>query len=319
MVSHYDRRSAKSVYRLYNGHDDGRTRSRNRSDSRGRSRSRGRSCRWRVAPAPAPTSGPAPSPAACHSSCTAPPPRSTGTPLKAPAVAGTVTVVATIVLATAAAASIGASASTHRSRNLRMAPTASCWPSPAKSSRWNPLAHSLQMRAPVTGSIVCGNPCRHRAHRPFALRSFWRASVSCVIPGAYPAAPWWRSQARRGPCPPTPTTVQATRTQKHDDAPFRCNTLGRAPVAILRPRPRPPLAPPTERGRRRGRRKAHPGPILYCPPNWNGKWRTAQGSGTWRANCRTPVDEDINRHLARPVWPWGGRVGSVSLGRDRDG
>ena len=81
----------------------------------------------------------------------------------------------------------------------------------------------------------------------------------------------------------------------------------------------PPLAPPTERGRRRGRRKAHPGPIPHCPPNWNGKWRTAQGSGTWRANCRTPVDEDIDRHLARLVWPWGGRVGSVSLGRDRDG
>ena len=63
---------------------------------------------------------------------------------------------------------------------------------------------------------------------------------SCVIPGAYPAAPWWRSQARRGPCPPTPMTVQATRTQEHDDAPFRCNTLGRALLAILRPRPRPP-------------------------------------------------------------------------------
>ena len=29
--------------------------------------------------------------------------------------------------------------------------------------------------------------------------------------------------------------------------------------------------------------------------------------------------QDINRHLARLVWPWGGRVGSVSLGRDRDG
>ena len=142
---------------------------------------------------------------------------------------------------------------------------------------------------------------------------------SCVIPGAYPAAPWWRSQARRGPCPPTPMTVQATRTQEHDDAPFRCNTLDRALLAILRPRPRPPLAPPTERGRRHGRRKAHPGPIPYCPPNWNGKWRTAQGSGTWRANCRTPVDEDIDRHPARLVWPWGGRVGSVSLGRDRDG
>ena len=71
MVSRYDRRLAKNVYRLYSGHGGGRTRSDSRSDSRGGSRSRGRNRRWRVAPAPAPTSAPAPSPAPCPSSCTA--------------------------------------------------------------------------------------------------------------------------------------------------------------------------------------------------------------------------------------------------------
>ena len=98
---------------------------------------------------------------------------------------------------------------------------------------------------------------------------------SCVIPGAYPAAPWWRSQARRGPCPPTPTTVQATRTQKHDDAPFRCNTLGRAPVAILRPRPRPPShRPPNGDG---GAGDARPIPVLSCTVH-----RIGTGSGGQR-------------------------------------
>ena len=64
----------------------------------------------------------------------------------------------------------------------------------------------------------------------------------------------------------------------------------------------PPLQPP-------------PAP-LHCPPSGNDKCRTAKGSGTWRANCCTTVDEDIGRHLARLARLRGRRARSVSLGRD---
>ena len=72
---------------------------------------------------------------------------------------------------------------------------------------------------------------------------------SCLIPGTRPAAPLWTRQARRGPCPPTSTTVQATRTQEHEDASFLCNTPGRAPAAIFGPGPcLPSHRPPNGNG-----------------------------------------------------------------------
>ena len=74
---------------------------------------------------------------------------------------------------------------------------------------------------------------------------------SCPIPGTRPAAPLWTRQAQRGPClpPPTSTTVQATRTQEHEDASFLRNTSRREPAAILGPGPcLPSHRPPNGNG-----------------------------------------------------------------------
>ena len=96
----------------------------------------------------------------------------------------------------------------------------------------------LQMLARSQSQVLSSRCCRSCACFRF-----------CFIPGTCPAAPLWTSQARRGPCPPTSTTAQATRTQEHEDASFLRNTLGRAPAAILGPGPcLPSHRPPNGNG-----------------------------------------------------------------------
>ena len=117
---------------------------------------------------------------------------------------------------------------------------------------------------------------------------------SCPIPGTRPAAPSWTRQAQRGPCLPTPTstTVQATRTQEHEDASFSPQHVQTGAGCHPRSGTLPPLAPPTERERQRGRRKARPVPlprIVHRAGTGSGGQRGAPGPGKPTATLQSTL------------------------------